>query len=116
MPSVERINTLWSLVRATSAEGRRTRRRLGAGAALTTLMSGLLTAIGLGIVVVALAAVVLVVVGGAAAVRALPAYWSRVRPQGGRVAAAVLRRCGIALAEARTGLRHVRRLASSVLV
>ena len=115
MPSVERINTLWSLVRASSPEGRRTRRRLSAGSALTMLVSGLLTAIGLGIVVVAFAAVVLVVVGGAAAARALPACWPRVRSRGGRIAAAALRRSGIALAEARTGLRHVRRLASSVL-
>jgi tetratricopeptide (TPR) repeat protein len=115
MPSVERINTLWSPVRASSPEGRRTRRRLGAGAALTTLISGLLTAIGLGFVVVAFAALILVVVSAAAAVRALPVYWPRVRRRAGRIAAAVLRRSGIALAEARAGLRHVRRLASSVL-
>jgi hypothetical protein len=115
MPSVERINTLWTLIRASSPEGRRTRRRLGAGAALTMLMSGLLTAIGLGIVVVALAAFVLVVVGGAAAARALPACWPRVRSLGARIAGGVLRRSGIALANARTSLRGVRGLASSVL-
>lgn len=69
MQSAERIHTLWSLVRASSAEGQRTRRRLGAGAALTMLMSGLLTAIGVAIIVVALAAVVLVVAGGAAAAK-----------------------------------------------
>lgn len=115
MPSVERINTLWNLVRASSAEGRRTRRRLGTGAALTILISGLLTAIGLGFVVVAFAAVVLVVVSGAAAARALPACWPRVRSRGRTIAVALLGRSGIALAEARTGLRHGRRLASSVL-
>jgi tetratricopeptide (TPR) repeat protein len=79
------------------------------------LISGLLTAIGLGIVVVGLATLVLVVVGGAAAARALPTCWPRVRSRGGRIAAAVLRRSAIALANARTSLRHVRTLASSVL-
>jgi tetratricopeptide (TPR) repeat protein len=115
MPSADRINTLWSLVRASSAEGRRTRRRLGAGASLTMLMSGLLTAIGLGIVVVAFAGVVLVTVGGTAGARALSAYWPSVRSLGRGIAAAVLRRSGIALAEARAGLRRARHLASSVL-
>lgn len=109
------INTLWSLVRASSAEGQRRRRRVGAGAALTMLMSGLLTAIGLGIVVLAFAAVVLVVLGGAVAARARTAYWAQVRLRGGRIADAVLRRSGIVLAVARTGLRHVRRLAPSTL-
>ncbi len=115
MPSADRIDTLWSLVRASSDEGRRTRRRLGAGAALTMLMSGLLTAIGLEIVVVAFAVVVLVVVTGAAAGRAVPAYWPRMRQRGGGVAAAALRRFEISVAETRTGLRHIRRLASAVL-
>ncbi len=115
MPSADRIDTLWSLVRASSAEGRRTRRRLGAGASLTMLMSGLLTAIGLGIVVVAFAGVVLVAVGGAAVVRARSACWLGVRLLGGRIAGAILRRSGIVLASARTGLGRVRRLVSSVL-
>src|SRR5918995_622842 len=115
MPSADRINTLWSLVRASSAEGRRTRRRLGAGASLTILMSGLLTATGLGIVVVAFAGVVLVTIGGAAVARARSACWPSVRLLGGRIAAAILRRSGMVLANARTGLRRVRRLVSSVL-
>jgi tetratricopeptide (TPR) repeat protein len=114
MQSADRINTLFSLVRASSGEGRRTRCRLGAGAALTLFMSGLLTAIGLGIVVAAFAAVVLAVVGGAAAARALPAYRPRVRSRGRKIAAALLRSSEIALAEGRIGLRHVRVLASSV--
>jgi hypothetical protein len=79
------------------------------------LMSGLLTAIGLGIVVVAFAGVVLVAVGGAAVVRARSACWLGVRLLGGRIAGAILRRSGIVLASARTGLGRVRRLVSSVL-
>lgn len=115
MRGTDGINTLWSLVRASSAGGQRRRRRVGAGTALTMLMSGLLTAIGLGIVVLAFAAVVLVVLGGVGTARARTAYWAQVRLRGGRIADAVLRRSGIVLAEARTGLRHVRRLASSKL-
>jgi tetratricopeptide (TPR) repeat protein len=113
MPAADRIDNLWSLVWANSLEGRRTRRRLGAGAALAVLMSGLLAAIGLGIVVVGFAALVLIVVGGAAAVRALRAYSPGVRS--GRIAAAVLWLSGIALTEARTALSHRPRLASSLL-
>jgi hypothetical protein len=116
MPSVDRINTLWSLLRASSAEGRRARHRLAAGASLTILMSGLLTAIGLGIVVLALASFVLVVVGGAAVARVLSAHSPSVRLLGGRIAFAVVRRSGIVVADARTGLRRVLRLAWSVLV
>jgi tetratricopeptide (TPR) repeat protein len=78
-------------------------------------MSGLLAAIGLGIVVVGFAALVLIVVGGAAAVRALRVYSPGVRSGGGRIAAAVLWLSGIALTEARTALSHGRRLASSLL-
>jgi tetratricopeptide (TPR) repeat protein len=116
MPLADQIVTLWSLVRANSADGRRTRRRLGAGAALTMLVSGLLTAIGVGIVVVAFAAVLLsVAVGAAAAARALSAWSPRVRSRGRRIAAAVLRCSVIVLAEARTGLRRVRRSASSII-
>ncbi len=112
MPSADRINTRLSPVWARSAEGRRTRRRLGAGAALAVLMSGLLTAVGLGIVVVGFAALVLILVGGAAAARALPGYWPRVRSRGGKIAAAVLRRSKIVLGEARNVLSHLRRLSS----
>jgi tetratricopeptide (TPR) repeat protein len=115
MPSAGRINTLWSLARESSAEGRRIRRRLGAGAALAMLISGLLAATGLGIVVVAFAAVVFFVAGGDAAVRALAASWPRVRSRGRMIAAALLQRFGIAVAGTRTGLRRVRRLASSAL-
>lgn len=115
MPSADRINTLCSLVWASSAEGRRTRRRLGAGAALSMLMSGLLTAIGLGIVVLAFAVVALVVASGAAAAHALPACRPPVRSRGGRIAAAALRRFTIGPARGRPGLRHGCALASSGL-
>jgi hypothetical protein len=115
MPSADRINTRWSLMWASSAEGGRTRRRISAGAALAVLMSGLLTAIGLGVVVVGFAALVLIVVGGAAATRALSTCWPRVRSGGGKIAAAVLQRSAIVLVAARTGLSHLRRLASSLL-
>lgn len=115
MPSADRINTRSSPVWARTAEGRRTRRRLGAGAALAVLMSGLLTAIGLGIVVVGFVALVLILVSGAATARALPGYWPRVRSTGDTIAAAVLSRSRIVLAETRTVLSHLRRLASSLL-
>jgi tetratricopeptide (TPR) repeat protein len=115
MPAADRINTLWGLLRANSSEGGRARRRLGAGAALTTLMSGLLTAIGLGIVVVGFAALVLIGVSGAAAARALPGHWPRVRAVLGTFLARALRRSGVALGIARTKLRRVRPFALSLL-
>jgi tetratricopeptide (TPR) repeat protein len=115
MPSADRINTLWSLARASSAEGRRIRRRLGAGAALTMLMSGLLAVLGLGMVVLVSAFVVLLVAGAVAAARALAASSPWVRSQGRMIAAALLRHFRIAVAETRTGLRRLHRLASSAL-
>jgi hypothetical protein len=113
MESAGRIDTLWSLVRAGSAQGRRTRRRLGVGAALAVLMSGLLTAVGLAFVVFAVAVFVLLAVGGTGVMRALRQHWPSVRSQGRRIAAALCRRSGIALVKARTGLTHSRWLASS---
>ena len=114
MESAGRIDTLWSLVRASSAEGRRTRRRLGVGAALAVLMSGLLTAVGLAFVVFAFALFVLFAVGGTAVVRALRQHWPSVRSQSRRIAAALCRWSGIALVKARTELTHMRGTASSV--
>jgi hypothetical protein len=116
MPSADRINTLWSLVQASSDEAQRRRRRLAAGAALAVLVSGLLAAIGLGLVVVAFAAVVLVTVGAAATARTLRAYWPGARSRARWITAAILRRSSVAFQEARTGLTHIRRLALSVLV
>jgi hypothetical protein len=89
--------------------------RLGAGAALTILMSGLLTAIGLAVVVVGLASLVLVFVSGAAAARALPTHLSRLRLLGRRIGTGVLTCSGSALTRGRTGLRRARGLASSVV-
>jgi tetratricopeptide (TPR) repeat protein len=89
--------------------------RLGAGASLTILMSGLLTAIGLAVVVLGFACLVLVFVSGTAAARALPTHVSRLRPLGRGIATGVLARSGRALAGSRTGLRRARELASSVL-
>lgn len=116
MPSTDRINTLWNLVRASSAEGKRARRRLGAGASLAMLMSGLLGAIGLGIVVAAFAVVVLVAIAGAAVVRAVSMHWRRVRLLGGRIAGAVVRRSEILSAGGRIRLTRILRLTWSVLM
>jgi hypothetical protein len=113
MESAGRIDTLWSLVRASSAEGRRTRRRLGVGAALAVLMSGLLTAVGLAFVVFAFALFVLLAVGGTAVVRALRQHWPSVRSQSRRIAAALCRWSGIALVKARTELTRIRGVAAS---
>jgi hypothetical protein len=114
MESAGRIDTLWSLVRASSAEGRRTRRRLGVGAALAVLMSGLLTAVGLASVVLAFAVFVLLAVGGTSVVRALRQQWPSVRSQSRRIAATLCRWSGSALVKARTELTHIRGVGSSV--
>jgi hypothetical protein len=113
MESAGRIETLWSLVRARSAEGRRTRRRLGVGAALAVLMSGLLTAVGLAFVVFGSALFVVLAVGGTAVVRALRRHWPSVRSQSRRIGAMLCRWSGIALVKARTELTHIRGVASS---
>jgi hypothetical protein len=115
MESAGRIDTLWSHVRASSAEGRRTRRRLSVGAALAVLMSGLLTAVGLAYVVLAFAVFVLLGVGGTVVVRTLRQHWPSVGSQSRRIAAALCRWSGIALVKARTQLTHIRGLASSVV-
>ena len=109
----DRINGFLSLTRATSVQDRRKRQRLGAGSALTCLMSGLLVAVGLGVVVVAFAAVALLVVGAIAAMHAIPRCWPGVRSRGRRIAAAASRTCQIALAKATSGQAHIRKLASS---
>jgi tetratricopeptide (TPR) repeat protein len=114
MASADKINTLSNLVRGSSVEGRKKRRRLGAGAALTVLLSGLLAAIGLGIVVVAFAGMTLVVIGGTAAARRLRAYRPRMRSQAHRIAAFILRCFEISLNAARTALTQIRRLGFSM--
>jgi tetratricopeptide (TPR) repeat protein len=115
MESAGRIDTLWSLVRASSAEGRKTRRRLGVGGALAVLMSGLLTAVGLAFVVLAFAVFALLAIGGTAVVRALRQHWPSVRSQSRRLAAALCRWSCSALLKARMQLNHIRGLASSAV-
>jgi tetratricopeptide (TPR) repeat protein len=115
MPSVEQINALWSLVGAKSADGRRVRRRLAAGAALAMLMNGLLTAIGLGVVVVLFVAAVFLVVCTVTAVHALPAYWPGVRSRSRAISAFALRQLASALAMARRLLTCARRRPSSII-
>ena len=57
---VAHVNTSWELLRESSDAGRRARRRLFAAGGLTLLLSGLLTAIGLAIVVLAFVFVVVI--------------------------------------------------------
>lgn len=64
-------NSLWDLLRADSGEAERARRRLGVGLALAVLLSGLLTAVGLAIVVLGTSLLVVALVSAIAAARAL---------------------------------------------
>jgi len=64
-------NSLWDLLRAHSGEAERARRRLGVGLALAVLLSGLLTAVGLAIVVLGTSLLVVALVSAIAAARAL---------------------------------------------
>src|SRR5437773_10844839 len=64
-------NSLWYLLRTDSDEARRARRRLSVGLALALLVSGLLTAVGLAIVVFATSLAVVVLVAGMGAFRAM---------------------------------------------
>lgn len=64
-------NSLWDLLRADSGEAERARRRLGVGLALAVLLSGLLTAVGLAIVVLGASLFVVTLLMMIAAARAL---------------------------------------------
>jgi tetratricopeptide (TPR) repeat protein len=64
-------NSLWDLLRADSGEAERARRRLGVGLALAVLLSGLLTALGLAIVVLGMCLFVVALLGTIAAARAV---------------------------------------------
>lgn len=64
-------NSLWDLLRADSGEAERARRRLGVGLALAVLISGLLTAVGLAIVVLGMSLSVVALLATIAAARAL---------------------------------------------
>jgi tetratricopeptide (TPR) repeat protein len=101
MSFADRMNTLWRRVGARSGEGRRLRRRLGAGAALATLLGGFLAAIGFVVVLVVALAVVVTGLGVAAATAAIaryapalrarwPRWLERLERQGGRLRAAML--------------------------
>jgi len=79
------------------------------------LISGLLTAVGLGIVVVGFAGLVLVAIGAVAVVSALSAHGASVRSLAGRLAAVVVHRFGIAIAEAQAGPSRILGLASPLL-
>src|SRR5207244_575292 len=79
MRQVDRINKLSRLALARSTEGRRLRRRLGAAAALGTLLGGLLSAIGLAVVVFAFVVVVCAAIGGAALTALFLTYAPQLR-------------------------------------
>lgn len=72
-------NSLWYVLRADSEEARRARGRLGVGLALALLVSGLLTAVGLAIVVFAGSLAVVVLVAGVGAFRAVHRNRRRLR-------------------------------------
>ena len=72
-------NSLWDLLRADSGEAERARRRLGVGLALAVLLSGLLTAVGLAIVVLGMSLFVLLLLAAIAAARALSRNCSRLQ-------------------------------------
>lgn len=71
-------NNLWHLLRADSAEAQLARRRLGVGIAFAVFLGGLLTAVGLAIVVFALSFSVVVVVAALSALRALRRHRNRL--------------------------------------
>lgn len=72
-------NSLWYVLRADTEEARRARGRLGVGLALTLLVSGLLTALGLAVVVFASSLAVVVVVAGMGAFRAVRRHRRRLQ-------------------------------------
>jgi tetratricopeptide (TPR) repeat protein len=71
-------NNLWHLLRADSAEAQLARRRLGVGIASAVFLGGLLTAVGLAIVVFALSFSVVVVVAALFALRAVRRHRNRL--------------------------------------
>jgi hypothetical protein len=123
----DQIDTLWS----PTAEGRRWRQRVAAGAALAILVSGLLASAGLFTVVIGLLIVVCAVVAALAVTAALHMSWPqlssssrRLRERGaeltphakafGRgVRTGTARVAGASALAARAGARHVRRLGAS---
>lgn len=84
-------NNLWHLLRAHSAEAQLARRRLGVGIACAVFLGGLLTAIGLAIVVFALALSVVLLVATLSAWRAVRRHRHRLQALGRALLAAVTR-------------------------
>lgn len=115
MPAGERINAIWNVIGSTPADGGRRRRRLAAAVALTMLMSGLLTAIGLAVVVLVLAALTVALFGLAAVAHALPNYWPRLRLRARSIAAATARSSRRAATGTRAGLERVGRVVASLV-
>lgn len=125
MHLADRITTLLGLLRESSPEGRRSRRRLGAAGGVATLVTGFLAAVGLGNVVeigVAAAALALVLAVGIAAA---PRFWRAIRAafrsrwineasvRSARARHAVMKLPGSALARTRAGAGRTRRLGRS---
>ena len=104
MPAAERINAIWNIVSSTPPDGGRRRRRLAAAVALTMLMSGLLTAIGLAVVVLVFAALTVTLAGLTVVAHALPNYWPRLRLRARGIAAAATRSSRRAATGTRSGL------------
>jgi tetratricopeptide (TPR) repeat protein len=75
-------NSLWHLLRANSAEAQLARRRLGVGIAFAVFLSGLLTAIGLAMVVFALSLLLVVLIAAVSAVRAVRRHRDELRRLG----------------------------------
>jgi len=84
-------NSLWYLLSTDSDEARRARRRLSVGLALALLVSGLLTAVGLAIVVFATSLAVVVLVAGMGAFRAVRRNRRRLQRSAHGVVTAVIR-------------------------
>ena len=111
----ERINALWNVVRPDSIAARRKRQRLAAAVALTMLLSGLLTALGLAVVVFVFAVLAAIVVGVTALARALPHVWPRLRSKGRMIGVAIIRHSRGTVARSQSALKLVGGVASSVL-
>jgi Tetratricopeptide repeat len=79
MRSADRIDTLWHDLGGSSAETPRLRRRLVTGAALATLLGGLLAAVGLAEVVLVAAVYVAAELSVTLTMRALPRYAPNLR-------------------------------------
>jgi tetratricopeptide (TPR) repeat protein len=110
-----RVNTSWDLLRESSDAGRRARRRLVATGGLTLLLSGLLTAIGLAIVVIAVVGLVLIALAVSATASAFPTYWPRARARARAASVRLRKLVTLALVQTRHGGRAARRAVTIAL-